>query len=135
MLVHPGGPYWVNKDDGAWTLPKGLCEADETLLEAAQREFREETGFEATGTFISLGELKQPSRKIVHAWAVEQDADISKITSNTFSLEWPRNSGVMNAFPEVDKGQWFGIEEARKKILRGQVEFIDRLVRMTVRRE
>lgn len=134
MLVHPGGPYWMNKDEGAWTLPKGLCEADETLLEAAQREFREETGFEAAGMSISLGEIKQPSGKIVHAWAVEQDVDTSLLTSNTFSLEWPRNSGVMNEYPEVDKGQWFGVEEARKKILRGQAEFIDRLVRMTARR-
>lgn len=134
MLVHPGGPYWANKDDGAWSLPKGLCEENESLLETAKREFREETGFEADGTFISLGELKQPSGKIVHAWAVEQDADPARLVSNTFRLEWPSGSGALHEYPEVDKGQWFGIDEARKKIARGQVEFIDRLARLTSHR-
>jgi predicted NUDIX family NTP pyrophosphohydrolase len=129
MLVHPGGPYWAHKDDGAWTIPKGLCEAHEAPLEAARREFGEETGFEVDGRFIELGELKQPSGKIIHAWAVEQDVDPAGIVSNTFSLEWPPNSGMTRQFPEVDKGQWFGIEEARRKILRGQAGFLDRLVR------
>ena len=133
LLVHPGGPYWAHKDEGAWTIPKGLCEAGESPLDAAIREFREETGFEANGMFIELGELKQPSGKIVHAWAVEQDVDTSRIISNTFSLEWPRNSGVVNEYPEVEKGQWFGIEEARKKILRGQDDFVDRLMRVVGR--
>jgi predicted NUDIX family NTP pyrophosphohydrolase len=128
MLTHPGGPYWANKDEHAWTIPKGLCEENESALDAAKREFREETGFEATGRFVDLGELKQPSRKIVHVWAVEQNIDPSGIVSNTFSLEWPRHSGVINEYPEVDKGQWFGIDEARRKLLRGQVEFIDRLI-------
>lgn len=134
MLVHPGGPYWAHKDAGAWTIPKGLCEADETPLEAARREFREETGFEAVGEFIALGELKQRSGKIVHAWAVEQDVDTSRIVSNTFSLEWPRNSGVINEYPEVDRGQWFGVDEARKKILCGQAGFVDRLLHVVSRR-
>ena len=128
MLVHPGGPYWTNKDEHAWTIPKGLCEENESPLEAARREFREETGHEADGRLVDLGELKQPSRKIVHAWAVEQDLDTSQIVSNSFSLEWPRKSGVICEYPEVDRGQWFAIEEARKKLLRGQVEFLDRLV-------
>ncbi|MFA7388504.1 MAG: NUDIX domain-containing protein [Thiohalobacteraceae bacterium] len=135
MLVHPGGPYWAKKDEHAWTIPKGLCEPDETPLDAARREFREETGFEAIGEFIELGQLKQPSRKIVHAWAVEQDVDTSRLVSNSFDLEWPRNSGVIKAYPEADKGQWFGIEEAREKILRGQVEFLERLMQTLFRRQ
>ena len=135
MLVHPGGPYWANKDEGVWTIPKGLCEESESPLDAAKREFREETGFGANGNFIGLGELKQPSGKIVHAWAVEQDIDTSRIVSNTFSLEWPRNSGVINEYPEVDKGQWFGIAEAKAKILRGQVEFVERLIRTVTQRK
>ena len=133
MLVHPGGPYWAHKDAAVWTIPKGHCEEHESLLAAAKREFREETGFEADGVFIELGELRQPSGKIVHAWAVERDIDTSKIVSNTFSLEWPRNSGVINVYPEVDKGQWFEIEEAKNKILRGQVGFIERLQRALAR--
>lgn len=129
MLVHPGGPYWVRKDEGAWTLPKGLCEAGEDPLAAARREFREETGFEVDGRLVGLGELRQPSGKIVHAWAVEQDVDPAGIISNTFSLEWPPKSGITRQFPEVDRGQWFGLAEARRKILRGQAGFLDRLVR------
>jgi len=129
MLVHPGGPYWVRKDDGAWTIPKGLCEVGEKPLDAARREFREETGFEVDGRLVELGELKQPSGKIVHAWAVEQDVDPARLVSNTFSLEWPPKSGLTSQFPEVDRGQWFGIEGARRKILRGQTGFLDRLVR------
>lgn len=128
LLVHPGGPFWAHKDAGAWTLPKGLCEIDESMLEAAQREFKEETGFTATGPFIPLGELRQPGGKIVHAWAVEQDIDAAAIASNHFSLEWPRNSGVVRNYPEIDRGQWFSVAEARTKILPGQAAFLDRLV-------
>lgn len=128
MLVHPGGPFWARKDDGAWSIPKGLFEENEVALEAAKREFAEETGFDADGEFVELGELKQPSKKIVHAWALEKDLDTSKIKSNTFTLEWPANSGKVKTYPEIDKGQWFDIDEARKKILKGQAEFIDRLI-------
>lgn len=128
LLVHPGGPYWVNKDAGAWSIPKGLFEADEKPLEAAKREFEEETGFKVEGDFIPIGTLKQPSKKVVHAFAVEGDIDASKISSNTFSLEWPPKSGQMQEIPEIDRGEWFDLDTARKKISKGQVEFLDRLI-------
>lgn len=129
MLVHPGGPYWVHKDLGAWSIPKGLIEENEPPLEAAKREFKEETGFEVDGDFVELGTLKQPSRKIVHAWALEKDIDTTRIVSNFFELEWPKNSGKLEEFPEVDKGEWFDVEEAKTKILKGQVRFIDMLIK------
>lgn len=128
MLVHPGGPFWAKKDDGAWSIPKGIYEEGENPLAAAKREFQEETGQEVDGDFIDLGELKQPSRKIVQAWALEHDFDTSKIISNTFSLEWPPKSGAVREYPEVDRGRWFNIQKAREKILKGQLEFLDRLV-------
>lgn len=128
MLVHPGGPFWVNKDEGAWSIPKGLFETDEEPLDAAMREFREETGFDAAGDFISLGTLKQPSKKTVHAFAVEGDIDVSEIVSNTFELEWPPHSGKFHQVPEVDRGDWFDIETARQKISKGQLPFLDRLI-------
>lgn len=129
MLVHPGGPYWINKDLGAWSIPKGLLEENEPPLVAAKREFKEETGFEVNGDFIELGILKQPSKKIVHAWALEQDLDTTKIVSNTFELEWPKHSGQLMEFPEVDRGEWFDIEVAKLKISKGQAEFIGILVK------
>ena len=128
MLVHPGGPYWENKDEGVWSIPKGLFEENEAPLEAARREFAEETGFEAEGDFIGLGELVQPSKKIVHVWALEDDLDTTRIRSNTFTLEWPPNSGRFEDYPEIDRGQWFDIAEARRKITKGQLEFINRLI-------
>lgn len=128
MLVHPGGPFWANRDEGAWSIPKGLIDGNETALDAAKREFKEETGFEVEGAFIELGELKQPSKKTVHAWAFEKDIDKTQIVSNTFELEWPKNSGNINEYPEIDKGAWFGLAQARIKILKGQAGFIDRLV-------
>ena len=128
MLVHPGGPYWESKDEGAWSIPKGLFEENEGPLEAARREFTEETGFEAEGEFIGLGELVQPNKKTVHAWALESDLDTTRIKSNTFSLEWPPHSGCFEDYPEVDKGQWFDIAEARTKITKGQLGFINRLI-------
>lgn len=128
MLAHPGGPFWAKKDKGAWSLPKGLFEEDEKPLEAARREFKEETGFDVDGTFIELGELRQPSGKIVHAWALEKDLDVTKVKSNTFTLEWPKGSGNVRAFPEIDRAQWFDLEEARLKILKGQAGFLDALV-------
>jgi predicted NUDIX family NTP pyrophosphohydrolase len=128
MLVHPGGPFWVRKDIEAWSIPKGLFEGSEEPLAAAKREFREETGFDVAGELIALGSLKQPSGKVVHAWAVEQDLDVSKIVSNTFTLEWPKNSGNINEFPEIDRGQWFDLAEAKLKIQKGQAGFIEALI-------
>jgi predicted NUDIX family NTP pyrophosphohydrolase len=129
MLVHPGGPFWANRDLGSWSMPKGLFEPGEPPLAAAKREFAEETGFDIDGDFIDLGSLQQPSRKIVHAWAVEGNIDVSKINSNTFSLEWPAKSGHIKEYPEIDRGEWFSIDLARAKITKGQQRFLDRLVR------
>lgn len=129
LLVHPGGPYWAKKDDGAWSVPKGEHEPDEDPLEVALREFEEEIGQtppDPAGA-VSLGELHQPSGKIVSAWAVEGDMDVSDVRSNTFEMEWPPRSGRTQEFPEVDRAGWFGLEEARRKLLRGQLGFIDRL--------
>jgi len=128
MLVHPGGPFWAKKDNGTWSIPKGLFEEKENPIDAAKREFKEETGFEVDGEFIELGELQQPSKKIIHAWALEKDLDETKIMSNTFTLEWPKNSGRLQEYPEIDKAGWFDIEQAKKKILKGQIGFIDKLV-------
>lgn len=127
LLVHLGGPYWTNKDQAAWSIPKGLCEPGENPLETARREFAEETGFAADGDFISLGRIKQPSAKVIHAWALEGDLDTDKIRSNTFTMEWPRNSGRIQEYPEVDKGAWYDLETARRKIFKGQLPFLDRL--------
>jgi predicted NUDIX family NTP pyrophosphohydrolase len=128
MLVHPGGPFWAKKDEGAWSIPKGILEETEGALEAARREFKEETGFDVDGQFIELGQLKQPGGKIVHAWALESELDVKNIRSNTFRLQWPKNSGNVKEYPEIDKAQWFDVNEAKKKILKGQAEFIDRLI-------
>jgi predicted NUDIX family NTP pyrophosphohydrolase len=128
MLVHPGGPFWKNKDDGAWSIPKGIFDENEDALSAARREFEEETGFSIDGEFIYLGELRQPSKKIVHAWAVKSDIDVTLINSNTFSVEWPKNSGILREYPEIDKGDWFDLETAGRKILKGQVGFINKLI-------
>jgi len=127
LLVHLGGPYWTNKDLAAWSIPKGLCEAGEDLLQTARREFEEETGFAVDGDFINLGKLKQPGGKIIHAWALEGELDADKIKSNTFILEWPRNSGRIQEYPEVDKGAWYDLETARRKIFKGQLSFLDSL--------
>ena len=128
LLVHPGGPYWAGRDDGAWSIPKGEVEAGEDPLEVAFREFREEVGLDPPdGAPVHLGELRQPSGKIVTAWAIEGDADVDTMRSNTFSMEWPPRSGVMRAFPEVDRAGWFDLASARKKLLAGQVPFLLRL--------
>jgi predicted NUDIX family NTP pyrophosphohydrolase len=127
MLVHPGGPFWAGKDAGAWSIPKGLPEGEEPGLETARREFREETGFEVDGDFIELGVLRQASGKIVHAWALQGDLDVERIRSNTFTLEWPRRSGTLREYPEVDSGGWFSLKEARSKINPGQAGFLERL--------
>ena len=129
LLVHPGGPFWSGKDEGAWSIPKGVVDEQETPLEAAKREFEEETGFEVEGQFIDLGTIRQPSKKIVHVWALKSDVDAALATSNIFTMEWPRKSGIMREFPEIDKAEWFDFEKARKKILKGQAGFMDRLMK------
>ena len=127
FLVHPGGPFWSKKDRGAWTLPKGEYEADEDPLEAARREFQEETGFLASGSFIDLGSVRQKSGKIVIAWAFEGDCDPAKLVSNTCEIEWPPHSGKRVEIPEIDRGRWYGFADARDYIRAEQGELLDRL--------
>ena len=127
FLVHPGGPFWKNKDEAAWSSPKGEYADDEDPLAAARREFEEETGIACDGNFIALQPVKQKSGKTVYAWALEMDLDPAQIKSNLFSLEWPPKSGKMQQFPEVDKGQWFDLVEAKKKINAYQAGLIDQL--------
>jgi predicted NUDIX family NTP pyrophosphohydrolase len=130
LLVHPGGPFYRKKDAGIWSIPKGLFDPDEPALTAAKREFLEETGHELDApdtAFLPLGELRQRSGKIVHAWAVAAELDAAHITSNSFELEWPPNSGQRQAFPEVDAAGWFPLPAAAEKILPGQRPFLDRL--------
>ena len=132
LLVHPGGPYWKNKDEGAWSIPKGEFLPEEDPLAAARREFFEETGVAIEGELRALKPLRQPGGKIVHAWAVEADLDPATIVSNTFEIEWPPRSGRLQSFPEIDRGAWFSLPEARRKILRGQVPLLEELVQMLV---
>lgn len=127
LLVHPGGPFWAKKDEGAWSIPKGEFNEGEDPLAAARREFEEELGAPASGEFISLGSIKQSGGKRVHAWAVHGEFDPTLLASNTFKMEWPPKSGREMEFPEVDRAEWFDLTSARKKILNGQVELIDRL--------
>ena len=128
FLVHPGGPFWKNKDEGAWSIPKGEYAEGEEPLAAALREFEEETGTKPDGAFVPLGEIRQAGGKIVTAWAVEGDLDEAAIRSNTFTVELPRGSGRMVEFPEVDRAAWYPLAEARRKILSGQIDLLDRLV-------
>jgi predicted NUDIX family NTP pyrophosphohydrolase len=127
LLVHPGCPFWVQKDLGAWSIPKGLIDPDEDPLIAAKREFEEETGFRASDHFVKLTPVKTKSGKIIKAWAVEGDCDPSTMRSNTFSMEWPPGSGRQQEFPEVDRAAWFGLREAEKKINQWQVPLIEEL--------
>ncbi len=127
LLVHPGGPLWSKKDSGSWSIPKGEYTDKEDPFIVAKREFQEETGFQADGNFVPLKPLKQPSGKIVSAWALEGDCDTSKVQSNTFKMEWPPRSGKQQEFPEIDRAEWFTIEMAKKKLLKGQVGFIEEL--------
>lgn len=129
FLVHPGGPFWVKKDDGAWSIPKGEFAEGEDALEAAKREFREETGFKIDGEFEALQPIKQPGGKMVYAWCVEADVDASAIRSNMFSLEWPPRSGTSREFPEVDRAAWFDLAAARRKVLKGQIPLLEQLER------
>lgn len=127
LLLHPGGPFWQKKDIGAWSIPKGESEPGEELLNAAIRETEEETGIKPNGNFIELKPLKQKSGKIVYAWAVQSDLDPSAIRSNTFEMEWPPKTGKKKSFPEIDKAAWLDVEEAKNKIVPGQVAFITEL--------
>ena len=127
LLVHPGGPFWQKKDLGAWSIPKGEFAPGEDPLAAAQRELHEETGLELLGHFTPLSPVRQPGGKVVHAWAVEGDFDPRALRSNTFTLEWPPRSGRHQEFPEVDRAAWFDLEEARRRINRGQVPLLDEL--------
>ncbi len=131
FLVHPGGPLWAKKDQGAWSIPKGEYSDQEDPLAAARREFKEETGVEpGEGPFRPLAPLRQKGGKPVRAWAVEGDLDASSIRSNSFSMEWPPRSGRRGEFPEVDRGEWFTPDQAREKILKGQVGILDQLRRL-----
>jgi predicted NUDIX family NTP pyrophosphohydrolase len=127
FLIHPGGPYWAKKDKGAWAIPKGEYDKDEEPLVAAKREFQEETGFTAAGKFLELGSIKQKSGKIVTAWAFEGDCDPADLVSNTCLVEWPPYSGRSIEIPEVDKGRWFAIDEARDFMRKEQAPLLDRL--------
>jgi len=127
FLVHPGGPFWAKKDEGAWSIPKGEFEDDEEPLIAAKREFEEETGVKISGEFIQLTPIKQKSGKKVYAWAVEGNIDPEKIKSNSFEIEWPPKSGKMKSFPEIDKAAWFNLNDAEEKINSGQLSLIKEL--------
>lgn len=127
LLAHPGGPFWRDRDAGAWTIPKGIVDEGEELLDAAQREFEEETGIRPTGPFISLGSVRQKAGKVVHAWAWEGNADAGAIVSNTAEIEWPPGSGRRITYPEVDRCAWCDPDSARRRINPAQAELIERL--------
>ncbi|MDB4888342.1 MAG: Phosphohydrolase [Gemmatimonadetes bacterium] len=128
FLIHPGGPLWAKKDTASWSIPKGEYTDDEDPLSAAKREFTEETGIVVDGDFIPLEPVKQPSGKIVLAWALEGDCDASNITSNCFTMEWPPKSGRQAEFPEVDRAEWFPLDVAREKLTKGQLSLLDQLI-------
>ena len=130
FLVHPGGPFWKNKDSGAWSIPKGEFDKREDPLQAARREFHEETGCSVDGSFIALRPVRQAGGKMVHAWAVEGDCEAESIRSNSFTIEWPPRSAQRKEFLEVDRAGWFSLELARKKILKGQLMLLDELQRI-----
>ncbi len=127
LLVHPGGPFWAKKDEGVWSIPKGELKDNEDPLAAAKREFEEETGSAPVGEMIPLEPLRQPSGKLVYAWAMKLDLNPAELKSNTFSMEWPPKSGRYQEFPEVDRADWFTVEEASQKILKGQAGFLAQL--------
>ena len=130
LLVHPGGPFWRNKDDGAWSIPKGEIEPGEDPEDVARREFLEELGSPLAGPLERLGEIRQRGGKRVHAFAARGDLDIASVKSNTFEMEWPPRSGQRQAFPEIDRADWFRLPEARVKILEGQRPLLDRLEKL-----
>ena len=128
LLVHPGGPFWAKKDDGAWSIPKGLLDEGEDALTAAKREFEEETGLRPDGAFIDLGVFKQPSGKEISAFAIEGAFDLESFRSNNFAMEWPPRSGRMTEFPEADRAGWFGPQQALEKIIKGQRPIVQALL-------
>jgi predicted NUDIX family NTP pyrophosphohydrolase len=130
FLVHPGGPFWAKKDRGGWSIPKGEFDESEEGLAAARREFREEVGQDIGGVFIALAPRRQPSRKTIHAWAVEGEVDAEALVSNEFELEWPPRSGRMQRFPEVDAGAWFALDEAKGRIQPGQLPILEELAQL-----
>lgn len=133
LLVHPGGPFWKRRDEGAWSIPKGEIEQGETAIDVARREFAEELGRPAPiSAPASLGSIRQAGGKVVHAWAAPGDLDVSRIESSTFSMEWPPSSGRMQTFPEVDRAAWFDLGTARRMILTAQSTFLDRLEQLLV---
>lgn len=135
MLVHPGGPYYANRDNGVWSIPKGLFEADEAPLDAAKREFREEIGAPVpAASFLQLQAIRQKGGKIVHAWAAEGDLDVSKVDSNTFPMEYPYKSGKWIQVPEIDRAAWFRMEEASEKILPAQRPLLEELAALIARK-
>jgi len=127
LLVHPGGPFWKNKNAGAWTIPKGEIAEGENALAAAKREFEEELGLKAEGSFIELKPIKQKGGKVVRAWAFEGDCDPGQLKSNTFTMEWPPRSGKMTEFPEVDRAEFFNLEKAKEKINEAQIPLLEEL--------
>jgi len=127
FLVHPGGPFWRNKDDGAWSIPKGELAAGEEAVTTAQREFQEETGILIAGPFTPLESITQRGGKLVHAFLVEADFDASQVTSNTFTIEWPPRSGKQQEFPEVDRAAWFDLQTATRKMNEGQRALLEQL--------
>lgn len=127
LLIHPGGPFWIKKDLGAWSIPKGEIEEGENALDAAKRELEEETGIKITGELIELTPVKQ-TNKTVFAWAFELNPSIDKIISNTFEMEWPPRSGKFQSFPEIDKAAWFSFEEAKIKVIKAQVQLLEELL-------
>jgi predicted NUDIX family NTP pyrophosphohydrolase len=126
LLVHPGGPFWIHKDLGAWSIPKGGMEEDESALDAAKRELEEETGIKTDGEYIELNSVKQ-GNKIIYAWAFRLHTQAEIKMSNTFKLEWPPKSGQLKSFPEIDKAEWFSVDDAKIKINKGQIPLIDEL--------
>ena len=130
LLVHPGGPFWRNKDDGAWSIPKGEMAEGEDAIVSAKREFLEETGCDLSGRLELLGDIRQRGGKRVTAFAIEGDLDVTAITSNTFEIEWPPKNGKLQSFPEIDRAPWFDLAAAHVKILRGQRLFLDRFANL-----
>ena len=129
LLAHPGGPFWAKKDEGAWSIPKGVYEPGEDGLSAARREFAEETGAQTEGEAVALGAFRQSSAKTVDVWAIEGEFDPAHLRSNTFTLEWPPRSGRRREVPEIDRVQWFALDEASRKMLKGQRPILQALLR------